>query len=217
MVRTALTREAWEAVNEAWMYLRKLLSGPPADAELPVLLGRIKRETALIRGAFQGTMLRSERFHFSTIGTFIERADNTARIVDVKYYVLLPSVAYVGSSLDNYQWESLLRSVSADRSYRWVHDTEYRPASVTEYLILDQRMPRSLAFCYRSIVEALDLLAEEYGGRGVPHDLAGAILETLRNRPVASIVEAGLHDFLLEFIQQNHLLANVIAETYHFY
>jgi uncharacterized alpha-E superfamily protein len=217
MVRTALTRDAWESMNGAWMNLRQLLADPVPERDLPAVLGRIKRETALIRGAFQGTMLRSERFHFAMIGTHIERADNTARIVDVKYYVLLPSVSYVGSSLDNYQWESLLRSVSADRAYRWVHDAEYQPASVAEFMILDQRMPRSLAFCYRNIVDSLALVAEEYGARGVPHDLAGATLDSLQNRSVDSIVHTGLHEFLLEFIQHNNLLGSVIAETYHFY
>ncbi len=79
------------------------------EADLPPLLDQIKRETALIRGAFHGTMLRNEIFDFAGLGTFIERADNTARILDVKYYVLLPAVSYVGTTLDNYQWESILR------------------------------------------------------------------------------------------------------------
>ena len=114
MVRTALTREAWESVNEAWMVVRsgcwRILCRP---ANLPVVLDQIKRETALICGTFHGTMLRNEIFDFARIGTFIERADNTARILDVKYHLLLPSVSYVGTTLDNYQWESILRSVGS--------------------------------------------------------------------------------------------------------
>ncbi|TGR60056.1 alpha-E domain-containing protein, partial [bacterium M00.F.Ca.ET.194.01.1.1] len=92
----------------------------------------IKRETALIRGSFYGTMLRNEIFDFSQLGTYVERADNTARILDVKYYVLLPSISWVGSTLDNYQWESILRSVSAHRSYRWVYDAEYKPTNIAD-------------------------------------------------------------------------------------
>ena len=111
MVRTALTRETWESINEAWMALKRMLGGPIDERDLPKVLDAIKRETALIRGAFHGTMLRNEIFDFSQLGTFVERADNTARILDVKYYVLLPSISWVGSSLDNYQWESILRSV----------------------------------------------------------------------------------------------------------
>ena len=142
--RTALTREAWESVNEAWMTLRVTLEKPIHESDLPPVLDQIKRLTALMRGAFHGTMLRNENFDFARIGTFIERADNTARILDVKYYVLLPSISYVGTNLDNYQWESILRSVSAHRSYRWVYDVEYRPGNIADYLILNGRMPRSL-------------------------------------------------------------------------
>ena len=124
--------------------------GPIDERDLPKVLDAIKRETALIRGTFYGTMLRNEIFDFSQLGTFVERADNTARILDVKYYVLLPSISWVGSSLDNYQWESILRSVSAHRSYRWVYEADYRPTNIADYLILNGRMPRSLAFCYRT-------------------------------------------------------------------
>ncbi len=126
MVRTALTRETWEATNECWLDL-KAAPRPPRQAGGPA--GGDRRDqaqTGLIRGAFHGTMLRNEIFNFSRIGTFIERADNTARILDVKYYVLLPAVTQVGSSIDNVQWESILRSVSAHRSYGWVYEAEYK-------------------------------------------------------------------------------------------
>ena len=134
-----------------------MLGGPIDPRDLPKVLDAIKRETALIRGTFFGTMLRNEIFDFSQLGTFVERADNTARILDVKYYVLLPSISWVGSSLDNYQWESILRSVAAHRSYRWVYEADYRPTNIADYLILNGRMPRSLAFCYRNIAESLRL------------------------------------------------------------
>src|SRR5690606_30438478 len=116
MVRTARTRETWESINEAWMSFRRLLAAPIDQRELPAILDRIKRETAQIRGAFYGTMLRNEIFDFAQLGSYVERADNTARILDVKYYVLLPSVSWVGSTLDNDHCESILRSVSAPRS-----------------------------------------------------------------------------------------------------
>ena len=147
MVRTALTRETWESINEAWMSLKRMLARPIDERDLPSVLDAIKRETALIRGSFYGTMLRNEIFDFSQLGTYVERADNTARILDVKYYVLLPSISGVGSTLDNYHWESILRSVSAHRSYRWVYDADYKPTNIADYLILNVRMPRSLTFC----------------------------------------------------------------------
>jgi len=217
MVRTAITRETWESINEAWMALKRMLAAPVDERDLPAVLDAIKRETALIRGAFHGTMLRNEIFYFSQIGTFVERADNTARILDVKYYVLLPSISWVGSSLDNYQWESILRSVSAHRSYRWVYDADYSPTNIADYLILNRRMPRSLAFCYLNIVQALRHLAEDYGARLACHETADRTMETLRIRSIKEIFEMGLHEFLSDFIGQNNRLGDEVAEGYRFY
>ena len=180
MVRTALTRETWESINEAWMALKRMLAEPIDERDLPKVLDAIKRETALIRGSFYGTMLRNEIFDFSQIGTYIERADNTARILDVKYYVLLPSVSWVGSTLDNYQWESILRSVSAHRSYRWVYEADYRPTNIADYLILNGRMPRSLTFCYRFLAEHLRFREEDYGLRLPCHKTVEETLAKLK-------------------------------------
>jgi uncharacterized alpha-E superfamily protein len=217
MVRTALTRETWEAINEAWMSMKRLLSPPIDERDLPRILDQIKRETAFIRGAFHGTMLRNEIFDFSQIGTFIERADNTARILDVKYYVLLPSVSWVGSTLDNYQWESILRSVAAHRSYRWVYEAEYKPTNIADFLILNSRMPRSLAFCYRNISESLGYLASEYGLRMGCHDTVEATLGKLKVGSIKDIFDRGLHEFLVDFIGDNNRLGAQIAEEYRFY
>jgi uncharacterized alpha-E superfamily protein len=217
MVRTALTRETWESINEAWMSLKRMLATPIDQRELPRLLDAIKRETALIRGSFHGTMLRNEIFDFTQIGIFIERADSTARIVDVKYYVLLPSVAWVGSSLDNYQWEAILRSVSAHRSYRWVYEAEYRPENIAEFLILSRRMPRSLAFSYRMIGESLAYLAEEYGKRHPCHQQCEETLSKLQNATILDILNEGLHEFLSDFITRNNALGNQIARDYRFF
>jgi uncharacterized alpha-E superfamily protein len=217
MVRTALTRESWESINEAWMAMKRMLTPKTDQRELPKLLDAIKRETALIRGAFHGTQLRNEIFDFSQLGTFVERADNTARILDVKYYVLLPSISWVGSSLDNYQWESILRSVAAHRSYRWVYEADYRPTNIADYLILNFRMPRSLAFCYRSIVESLRYRAEDYGMRHPCHDTAEATLAKLKVGSIKEIFDGGRHEFLDAFIRDNDRLGDQVAESYRFY
>jgi uncharacterized alpha-E superfamily protein len=217
MVRTALTRETWESINEAWMSLKRMLGGPIDARELPKVLDAIKRETALIRGTFFGTMLRNEIFDFSQIGTFVERADNTARILDVKYYVLLPSISWVGSSLDNYQWESILRSVSAHRSYRWVYEAEYKPTNIADYLILNFRMPRSLAFCYRNIAESLRYLGDEYGVRHPCHATVDKTLARLEVGSIKDVFDTGLHEFLDAFISDNSRLGDQVAEDYRFY
>ena len=147
LVRTALTTEVWGAVNETWMLLTDVLKEPVPETDLPEILSIIRQQSALVRGALHGTMLRNDIYDFARIGTFIERADSTARIIDVKYYALLPSPNLVGSRMDNVQWEMLLRSVSAHRSFRWATDGETTSANIANFLILDRRMPRSLAYC----------------------------------------------------------------------
>ncbi|MBB3945517.1 putative alpha-E superfamily protein [Rhizobium skierniewicense] len=217
MVRTALTRETWEATNEFWMELKTIFSRKQKAAELPQVIDAIKHRAGLVRGAFHGSMLRNDLYNFSRIGTFIERADNTARILDVKYYVLLPAAVQVGSSLDNAQWESILRSVSAHRSYGWVYDAEYKPANIADFLILNGRMPRSLAYCYHKIVSNLGYLAHEYEDRHKAHETAEAIRATLEKTTISRVMDQGLHEFLELFIHKNGQLGQEITEGYRFY
>lgn len=147
MVRTALTREVWEAVNECWMELRDVLARQVSQQDLPDILQSVRQRSAYVRGALAGTMVRNDIYDFARTGTFYERADNMARILDVKYYILLPSILHVGSATDNVQWETILRSTAATRAYQTLHENEYSPSDIAKFLILDQRLPRSLAFC----------------------------------------------------------------------
>ncbi|MEA3534086.1 alpha-E domain-containing protein [Rhizobium sp. CC-YZS058] len=217
MVRTALTRETWEATNECYLDLKAMLARRVKAAELPEVIDAIKRKTGLIRGAFHGTMLRNDIFNFSRIGTFIERADNTARILDVKYYVLLPAVSQVGTSIDNVQWESILRSVSAHRSYGWVYEAEYKAANIADFLILNGRMPRSLAYSYDKIVSNLGYLAREYGERHAAHETAEKTLDSLRTHSIKAVMDQGLHEYIETFISQNNILGQEISDGYRFY
>jgi hypothetical protein len=139
--RTAITREVWEATNECFINIRSALARPLREADLPQVLGMIRQHSALVRGALHGTMLRNDIYNFARLGTFVERADNTARIIDVKYYLLLPSLSHVGSTLDTSQWDMLLRSLSAQRSYRWLNPNETKPIDIARFLIFDGRFP----------------------------------------------------------------------------
>ena len=216
MVRTAITREVWEATNEAWMILRDLLAHPVRETNLGELLGQIRRQTTQVRGAMEGTMLRNDIFNFARIGTFIERADNTARILDVKYHVLLPSVAWVGSSLDHVQWETVLRSVAGDRAYRWLNGGRMDAKGIAEFLILDGRFPRSLAFCYDKLRSNMANLARSYGCETHAHELLRNAGAQLHQTSIEQIVEAGLHQFIVAFIACNTEIAQAIAHDYRF-
>ena len=175
VVRTALTREVWEAVNECYMVLKRLLAQPVDDRDLPRVLQVIRQRSAFVRGALHGSMVRNDMYNFGRIDTFFERADNTARILDQKYYILLPSVRLVGSASDNVQWDTILRATSTTRAYQTLHEGETDPMAIARFLILDGRLPRSLAFCYRKIGENLGFLAEEYNTRHESHALADAL------------------------------------------
>lgn len=214
--RIALTREVWEATNEAWMNLKAALANPVDERDLPDVLAVIRRQSSLVRGAVLGTMLRNDGFNFIRLGTFIERADSTARILDVKYYLLLPSITQIGSAVDNVQWETILRSVSAQRSFRWLNGSDISALSVAEYLILHRQMPRSLAFCYAQISDNLGCLEREYGNEVISHRLADDICDRLLGQPVQNIFEAGLHEFIIEFLAANNGLAAQIETDYNF-
>ena len=217
LVRTAITREVWEAVNESWMTIKDLLKRPVKDQDLVEVLGVIRQQSALVRGALHGSMLRNDVYDFARIGTFLERADNTARILDVKYYVLLPSISKIGSPLDNMQWETVLRSVAGQRAYRWLTGGEIAPLGIAEFLILDGRMPRSLAFSVRKLAGNLDFLDKDYGERHTSHDMADALRNKLRDHSIDTIFEYGLHEFLVDFLTDISAIAGQIERDYRFY
>jgi len=216
MVRASLSREVWEATNECWMAARRVLARPVRDRDLPEVLAVIRQHSALVRGALHGTMLRNDIFNFARIGTFLERADNTARILDVKYYVLLPAVSQIGSALDNVQWETILRSVGGQRAYRWLNGAEVTPAGIAEFLILDGRMPRSLRFCTSKIAANLGYLEREYATRHPCHDQVEAMMGRLSAHSVETIFEAGLHEFILDILADLAELAARIETDYRF-
>lgn len=216
LVRTALTTEVWEAVNDNWLTLTSLLARPVRETELPSVLNTIRQQSALVRGALHGTMLRNDIYDFSRLGTFIERADNTARILDVKYYTLLPHANFVGSSLDNVQWETVLRSVSAHRSFRWLGESEMTAAAIADFLILDRRLPRSLSFCAKQMSNNLGHLADDYGERHTCNEMADKLRARLKGRTIQSIFEEGLHEFIEGFIHDNNALGLQIERDFRF-
>jgi uncharacterized alpha-E superfamily protein len=214
--RTSLTRDMWESLNGAWLEFSNIQPANVTAGELPRILDWVRSRSALYRGALLNTILRNDTFFFSQLGTFLERADNTARILDVKYYVLLPEIEMVGGGVDNVQWGAILRSVSAHRSYRWVYKENYRPWRIAEYLILNQAMPRSLRSCYDEIKAALDNLAGLYGARFECHATACDTARVLAEGDISRIFQSGLHEFLEDFIARNNRLGCEIAEAYHF-
>jgi uncharacterized alpha-E superfamily protein len=180
------------------------------------VLELIRHESAIVCGALVGTMLRNDSFNFSRLGTFVERADSTARILDVKYYVLLPSAQFVGTTLDNVQWETILRSVSSQRAFRWKNGGEITPKAIAAFLILDDQSPRSLSFCWGKIDDNLSYLAGQYGERRPSNELASQNRAWLADRTIDSIFDEGLHEFLGQFIRSTGEVAEAIETDYRF-
>lgn len=215
-VRTALTREAWEALNSAWHEVERLRAMNPAKLEVRELTESVQRAVVVFDGAAQRTMLRDDAYWFLQLGAAVERADNTARLLDVKYHLLLPRGEPIGGSLDYFQWSTILRTVSAATAYRWVYRDTVKPWLVADLLIFNDRMPRSLTCCYDAIVELLDYLGAGSGRRGPAHRQASKVQLELRENNVEAVFASGLHEFLDGFIVDNNRLGFAIAEQFAF-
>ena len=218
-VRTALTIEAWESINSAWLELKKFeksrsVKNRVDSSELRRFLDLVKKTALDFDGSTMRTMLRTDGFWFMRLGHYIERADNTARILDVKYHVLLPESEKVGGPLDYFQWAAILRSVSALTAYHWVYRQSVKPWHVADLLILEAAMPRSLLSCYENIAQLLDSISRNYGQQGQSQRHARATMTQLQNASIREIFQSGLHEFLDEFIIGNASLGDLISKQY---
>lgn len=216
MVRTALTREVWEAVNECWMDLNERLARQINQQDLPEILSTIRKHGAFVRGTLAGTMVRNDIYNLARVGSFFERSDNVARVMDVKYYILLPSILHVGTTTDNVQWEALLRATSATRAYQTLHENEFNARDIARFLILDQRLPRSLAFCCKKIKANLEYLADDYGKVMPSNGMINAIALKFETSTIDTIFDYGLHEFITEFLIETQALGRQIEIDYRF-
>lgn len=199
--RGALSAEMWECLNGTWLDMRQQSHQNILAQGVSRFLERVKTRSQLFRGITYGTMLRDEGYGFIRIATFLERADNTARILDVKYHTLLPSAEAVGGAVDYYQWSALLRSVGAFESYRKIYRDVILPRRVTELLILRADVPCSLRTCMASLHEIIEAMMQGNVLAEVER-LAGRMHSELRYARVESIIETGLHDWIETFLAQ---------------
>ena len=182
--------------------------------ELSRLTEWTRRHTAMVRGAIDATKLRDDGYHFLGLGSHIERADNTARLLDVKYYVLLPRVDFVGSGLDIHQWMTLLRALSAQRAFHWAYGGEITAAKVVDFLILNRRMPRSLSTALMGAHDNLRALAEEYGRETSAQHRVSALMQDFSRLTVEEVFDEGLHEFLTRFIREMGSLTALVHDIY---
>lgn len=216
-VRTSLTTEMWEAVNVTSQELGDFVDQPLDADRLAGFLEWVKSRVGLFHGVCSNGMLRRDSFRFIRTGQFLERADNTARLLDVKYHVRLPTVGDIGGVVDYYQWLAILRVVGARRAYRVLFKGQVQPAHVAELLISRTVFPRSLAFCYEQITQQLDSIVARDPERSAEARRQAHILHTnLRFASIDQVIEEGLHEYLTDVIDRTRDLGAEIAKGHLF-
>jgi len=213
--RDMISSQMWEELNKFYILVRDARKDASAVDSPYEFFGRIKQAGYSLEGVTSGTMSHGEPWHFSRLGALVERADKTSRILDVKYYLLLPSVADVGTPVDIMQWGTLLKSASALEMYR-KHYGRLDPKQVVEFLILNRDFPRSIHFCIRRAENSL--LSITGGREGMFNNLAEQRLGRLRSEldflSIDDIMGRGLHEFIDLFQTDINRIGEAIIETF---
>jgi uncharacterized alpha-E superfamily protein len=211
-VRGAITSEMWEVLNATWLEMQQMDEDKMQARGVSAFFDWVKERSHLFRGVTFGTMHRDDAYEFARLGTHMERADSTARILDVKYHILLPSVKDVGGAVDYYQWSAVLRSVSAFEAYRKVYRDVITPLRLAELLVLREDIPRSLRFCVRQVYETLTHVQNAQSGETLR--LADQIHSGLQHGRISEIFAEGLHEYLTEFLDSMQDLSSGIQRSF---
>ena len=208
-VRGTVTSEMWETLNATWIEARGMTFESILAGGIGEFFEWVKMRSSLSRGTTLGTLLQDESFHFIRLGTLLERADNTARILDIKYHGLR---SHEEGATDFYQWGALLRSVSGFEVYRKVYRDVITPERVAELLILRNDMPRSLHFCMNGVVKNLELIANRQSGE--TQRRAGLLHAKLHYARIEDILDEGLHEWLTDFMDSIYQLGDGISRDF---
>ncbi len=221
-VRGTLTTEVWETQNQTWLEFQRMVGDNNLHRDPSALFEWVKFRSHLSRGVTVGTMLQDEAFHFLRIGSFLERADNTARLLDVKFHAV--ESEFFGSmqsqsqgaakdvEYDFYHWSAILRSVSGFEVYRKAYRNVILPEKVAELLILRPDMPRSLAACMHEVVSNLHMVANEQSGETLRQ--AGRLRSDLQYGRIDEILATGLHAFLTQFLDRVNTIGVGISRDF---
>ena len=219
MIRDQISLEMWETINELYLYLKARsttdlwVSGPYEFFQ------DVKRSSHLFQGLTNSTYSRSEGFEFIQFAKYIERANKTTRILDVKYHIFLPSASDVGGALDTAQWQAVLRSASALEAYRRFYVREILPWKAAEFLIFSDSFPRSMHFCVAQIDEFLRRILAETGSRPRTEAARASrrLLANLQSLTIDEVLRDGLHEFLAEISETLDRISEEVVQTTMFY
>ncbi|HVM96479.1 MAG TPA: alpha-E domain-containing protein [Candidatus Acidoferrales bacterium] len=213
VVRDRISKEMWEAMNQMWLQVDRQLSGPLLPERAAGFYSEVRSGVARFHGITVSSMMRGQPFNFYLLGTFLERTDMTARILDVKYHLLLPDTSMVGSPLDFYQWAALLKSLSGFEAFRRNYHAGLRPIDVAQFIIFEPDFPRSLRFSLDRMKQAIDELAETARDERSA-DCMSRLLARLEDTNAEQVFERGLHEFLEDFLDGVRELNDALAARY---
>ena len=217
IVRTEITREVWESINQASMSLKKVLEKKLVIGDLPKIIKLVRQHCHQVFGAILGTMLRNEGFNFLRLGTFIERSDNTARLLDIKHFAFFQPALSHRSGFDNIQVHVILRSVSSDGGFRLLYGNDLSPRNIAEFLINDIRMPRSLRFSFKKIMENIRYLVDDYDFEPESFNLANDLAAHINYYGIDNVLAFGLNAFVRDTLLKINFLSKQIEADYRFF
>jgi uncharacterized alpha-E superfamily protein len=194
--RNNITVDVWESLNGLWLELSARLRGNRASLDRGALIESVKKQAVMIFGAAQVTLLRDEAYNFFQLGSFLERGDNTARILDLKYHRLMPDGRPHAETLDYFAWSEVLACIGAVRTYRRIYRSTLDPMKIAELMMLRRDVPRSVHHCLWMVDLSMRELAEAYGTRGEADRIAGELHARLRYARIDKVYEIGLARFL---------------------
>src|SRR3954462_7902070 len=215
MIRDQISLEMWEMINELYLYLKSRSTIGVWATGPQEFFAKINRASHLFQGLTASTYSRSEGWEFLEFGKYLERADKTTRILDVKYHILLPSATDVGGAIDTAQWQAVLRSASALEAYRRYYVREILAWKAAEFLIFSDSFPRSLHFCVAQVDEFLRRILGETGARprSPAARAAHRLLADLQSLTITEVLDQGLHEFLMEVQSTLSTISDEVVET----
>ncbi len=212
-IRPIITSEMWHELNTIYLYIQKTSRAYQGKSPSPEFFDTIRKSCQLLTGITDTTLSHGEVWHFSRIGNLLERADQTSRILDVKYFMLLPSPEHVGTAFDDIQWAALLKSAGALEMYRRIHHSIHH-SSVAEFLILNRQFPRAIYSCLWRAEESMRRLLDGRVEGCEPYARIAALCDEFKNMKIYEIIKKGMHEFLDEIQARIIEIHNSIYGTF---
>ena len=217
IVRTEITSEVWESINQTWFLLTNILTKKLAIGDLPNAIKLVRQQCNQVYGAIFGTMLRNDGYNFLRLGTFIERSDNTARLLDIKHFAFFQPALRRGDGSDNIQIYVILRSVSSEGGFRLIYGNELNSKNIAEFLINEIRMPRSIYFSVKKIIENLKYLSDDYNSEPYCFNLSEKLGVHIEDYKIEKILDFGLNSFVRNFIIKINEISVQIESDFRFF